>query len=150
MLQIRITPKAILKIVVCFAIVFTSVQCNTSKVAKPEEFYNSVNTELEPSVINIPLKFYKTELLKAINDKIGDMLYEDTDMKDDGLALRAKKRENITIDINEKEISYRVPVDLWIKKMWWFPRSKPKGLWLWSSPPSTISNRTGPWKRRLN
>ncbi|MCU0348821.1 MAG: DUF4403 family protein, partial [Saprospiraceae bacterium] len=40
----------------------------------------------------------------------------DNNLNDDGLAVRAKKRENITIDINDKEITYRVPVDLWIKK----------------------------------
>ncbi len=90
--------------------------CKAPKAARPEEFYNTVNVEPEPSVINIPLKFYKTELLKALNNKIGDMLYEDNNLKDDGMAIRAKKRENITIDINDKEIRYRVPVDLWIKK----------------------------------
>lgn len=116
MLQNSKLPIANAKIIVCFAILLVAIGCKTSKVAKPEEFYNSVNTEVEPSVINIPLKFYKTELLKAINDKIGDLLYEDTNLADDGLALRAKKRENITIDINDKEITYRVPVDLWIKK----------------------------------
>ncbi len=90
--------------------------CNTTKPVKPDEYYESLNIEPEPSVINIPLKFYKTELLKSINDRIGDMLYEDNNLNDDGLAMRAKKRENITIDINAQEIKYRVPVDLWIKK----------------------------------
>ncbi|MCF8244565.1 MAG: DUF4403 family protein [Saprospiraceae bacterium] len=90
--------------------------CSTTKPTKPNEYYNNLNLEPEPSVINIPLKFYKSELLKAMNDQIGDMLYEDNNLKDDGLAIRAKKRENITIDINEQEIKYRIPVDLWIKK----------------------------------
>lgn len=90
--------------------------CKAPKAARPDEFYNNVSLEASPSTINIPLKFYKAELLKAINDKIGDMLYEDNNLKDDGLALRAKKKENITIDINEKEIRYRVPVELGIKK----------------------------------
>ncbi|MBK8567363.1 MAG: DUF4403 family protein [Saprospiraceae bacterium] len=116
MFRNRKSPIRSLKIVVFIAFLLIAEGCKTSKVARPEEFYNPVTTEVEPSVINIPLKFYKTELLKAINDKIGDMLYEDTNLKDDGMAIRAKKRENITIDINENEISYRVPVDLWIKK----------------------------------
>jgi Domain of unknown function (DUF4403) len=116
MLQNRKSPIANTKLILCFAILLLAVGCKTSQAAKPDEFYNTVSTEIEPSVINIPLKFYKTELLKAINDKIGDMLYEDNNLSDDGLALRAKKRENITIDINDKEITYRVPVDLWIKK----------------------------------
>jgi hypothetical protein len=32
------------------------------------------------------------------------------------MAIRAKKQENISIDITDKEIKYRVPVDLWVKK----------------------------------
>lgn len=99
---------------IMFFDIFTA--CKSSQVAKPDEFYNNLNLEADPSVINIPLKFYKSELLKAINDKIGDMLYEDNNLQDDGLAVRAKKKENITIDIDDKQIKYRVPVDLWIKK----------------------------------
>ncbi|MBI1227412.1 MAG: DUF4403 family protein [Bacteroidetes bacterium] len=104
------------KLPVLLALVLCLPACKTTKPAKPDEFYNNLNLEPEPSVINIPLKFYKTELLKSINDRIGDMLYEDNNLQDDGLAVRAKKKENITIDINEQEIKYRVPVDLWIKK----------------------------------
>ncbi len=103
--------KAIFLLIVLFL-----AACKSTKPAKPEEFYNNVNLEPEPSVINIPLKFYKSELLKSINNQIGDMLYEDNNLKDDGLAMRAKKRENITIDIDATQIKYRVPVDLWIKK----------------------------------
>jgi hypothetical protein len=116
MFRKRKSPIRSLKIVGFIALLLIAEGCKTSKAARPEEFYNPDITEVEPSVINLPLKFYKTELLKAINDKIGDMLYEDTNLKDDGMAMRAKKRENITIDINDKEISYRVPVDIWIKK----------------------------------
>ncbi len=116
MLLKRKSPIHPLKIAGFIILLLFAEGCKTSKAARPEEFYNPVSMEVEPSVINIPLKFYKTELLKAINDKIGDLLYEDTNLNDDGMALRAKKKENITIDINDKEISYRVPVDLWIKK----------------------------------
>ncbi|MBI5916240.1 MAG: DUF4403 family protein [Bacteroidetes bacterium] len=90
--------------------------CKSAQPAKPAEYYDTPNTEPEPSVINIPIRFYKTELLKSINDQIGDLLYEDTNMKDDGMMMRAKKRESITIDIDDQEIRYRVPVDLWVKK----------------------------------
>lgn len=110
------SPSLTFKLTLIVLTLLMLESCKTPKAARPEEFYNNLNLEAEPSVINVPLKFYKTELLKAINDKIGDVLYEDKDLKDDGLALRAKKRENITIDIDDRQIKYRVPVDLWIKK----------------------------------
>jgi hypothetical protein len=109
-------PSLPTKLVILIMLFDFFAACKSTQPVKPEEFYNNLNLEADPSVINIPLKFYKSELLKAINDKIGDMLYEDNNLQDDGLAVRAKKRENITIDINDKQIKYRVPVDLWIKK----------------------------------
>lgn len=116
MLKIWQPTNPTIKLAILLIATLFFASCSTTKPTKPEEFYNKISLEPEPSVINIPLKFYKTELLKSINDRIGDMLYEDNDLKDDGLAVRAKKQENITIDINDQEIKYRVPVALWIKK----------------------------------
>jgi hypothetical protein len=96
-------------------LVFLSA-CKTGQPARPQEYYENANLESDPSTISIPVKLFKSELLQSINQQIGDVLYEDNNMKDDGMMLRAKKRENISIDLSGQEIKYRVPLDLWIKK----------------------------------
>lgn len=90
--------------------------CKSSQPARPQEFYNDVQLEVPNSTIKIPVKLYKNELLQAINNQIGDVLYDDSNMKDDGMMVKAKKKENITINISDTDIKYRVPVELWIRK----------------------------------
>lgn len=97
-----------------FFIVLAS--CKTGQPARPQEYYDNLSTEVSLSSISIPIKLYKNELLQSINRELGDVIYEDNNLKDDGMALRAKKRENISIDIAGQVIKYRVPLDLWIKK----------------------------------
>lgn len=97
-------------------VLFFVLSCKTGQPARPQEYYDKSGTQAPLSSINIPIRLYKTELLQSINQQLGDLIYEDNDMKDDGMMLRAKKRENITIDISGQAIRYKVPLDLWIKK----------------------------------
>ena len=99
-----------------FLLFLLLVSCKTGQPARPQEYYDKTNLEPELSTISIPIRLHKDELLKSLNQQLGDILYEDNDLKDDGMMLRAKKRENISIDISGQEIRYRVPLDLWVKK----------------------------------
>ncbi|MEK7254359.1 MAG: DUF4403 family protein, partial [Bacteroidota bacterium] len=90
--------------------------CKSPQPARPEEFYDAVNLEPEPSVIHIPIKIYKSELQQSINQQLGDVLYEDKNLSDDGLMLKATRRENVTLEIDNQQIKYRVPLNLWVKK----------------------------------
>ncbi len=90
--------------------------CKTSQPARPAEYYENLSTEAPVSTINIPIRIHKNELLQSINQQIGEILFEDNNLADDGMMIRAKKKGNITVEINDQEIRYRVPVDLWVKK----------------------------------
>jgi hypothetical protein len=100
--------------VLATAITFTA--CKTTKPVRPTEKYDSITMEKQTSVIQIPVRIDKKELETSINQQLGETLYEDNDMSDDDLMIRAKKQENITIDIGSEELTYQVPLDLWVKK----------------------------------
>ena len=95
-------------------IVFSA--CKTQQAARPAEYYENLGLEPPKSVINIPIRIHKNELLKSINQQMGDVLYEDNNIADDGLMVRAKRKDGLSIEIGNQEIRYRVPVDLWVKK----------------------------------
>lgn len=90
--------------------------CKTTKPVRPTEKYDSITMEKQTSVIEIPVRIDKRELEMSINQQLGETLYEDKDMSDDDLMIRAKKQQDITIDIHKEELTYQVPLDLWIKK----------------------------------
>ena len=102
--------------VLIFFLLLVFSACKTSKPARPAEYYEKLELETQISTINIPIRIYKNELLQSINRQLGETLYEDNNLADDGLMIRAKKKDNISIEINGQEIRYRVPVDLWVKK----------------------------------
>lgn len=90
--------------------------CNTSKPVRPEEKYDTKPMEKKTSTIQIPVRIDKNELQMSINQQLGETLYEDNEMSGDDLMIRAKKQEDIVIEIGNEVLKYRVPLDLWIKK----------------------------------
>ncbi len=99
-----------------FAVLLTIQACKTVQPARPQEFYAAMEEKPEPSVISIPIRIYKSELENAINNQIGQVLYEDNNLSDDGMMLKATKRERISIDFDNQLIVYRLPIHLWIKR----------------------------------
>lgn len=101
------------------ATIFTSFfSCKSSQASRPEEFYGNADLELEPepSTIQIKIRLHREELVKSINDQLKGPLYEDNNLKDDGMMIKATKRNNISLNIDNQKITYKVPLDLWIKK----------------------------------
>lgn len=94
----------------------TFAACKTTKPVRPTEKYDTTTMEKATSVIKIPVRIDKNELQTSINQQLGETLYEDNDMSDDDLMIRAKKQRDITLDIGDGELLYQVPLDLWIKK----------------------------------
>lgn len=88
--------------------------CATIKPERPAEQYNPANIPLESSFISIPLEINVSELEKMLNDNLKGLIYEDNDLSDN-LAVKAWKKEDFRLSINENVISYRVPLKLWIK-----------------------------------
>ena len=92
------------------------VACKTTQQpAKPPEQYSALPPENKISIINIPVRIALPELEKSLNTQLSGLLYEDKDIKDDQMMIRAEKREDIKIGVNGQNLSYRVPLKLWIR-----------------------------------
>jgi hypothetical protein len=98
---------------------FTS--CSVIKPEKPMETYPEVTLPKAVSVINIPMELKVPELEKLLNNQVKGLLYEDNSLEDNGgdnLMVKAWKKEDIHIAVEDNVLSYRVPLKLWIKAGW--------------------------------
>ncbi|MFN7118421.1 MAG: DUF4403 family protein [Saprospiraceae bacterium] len=96
---------------------YLAVACKTTQPqpSKPTEQYNALPAVDQISMINIPIRIALPELEKSLNTQLPNLLYEDKDIKDDNMMIRAEKRDYIKLAFNGKNISYRVPLKLWIQ-----------------------------------
>lgn len=98
------------------SLTFLLFACKTTQQpSKPPEQYSALPPENKISIINIPVRIALPELEKSLNTQLSGLLYEDKDIKDDQMMIRAEKREAIKIGINGQNLNYRVPLKLWIR-----------------------------------
>jgi hypothetical protein len=90
--------------------------CKTAKQpARPMERYDELFEE-RTSAINIPVRISVKEIEQSINKQLQGVIYEDRDFSDgDNMMVKAQKKEDITLSMDNQSIKYRVPVSLWIK-----------------------------------
>lgn len=88
--------------------------CHSTKPLRPMENYDPDATT-KSSILNLPIKLYKSELEKTINQQLGDVLFEDDDYSD-GLLIKATKQSDVTLEVADKLVKYSVPINLWVKK----------------------------------
>jgi hypothetical protein len=84
---------------------------------KPVESY--IGEFSEPptlSNVSIPVKFSQKEIENMLNSKVNGVVYEDNNLEDDGLMVKATKSQNITMSLSGMQMNYRVPLKLWIFK----------------------------------
>lgn len=108
--------KILSLLIVSVLIFFTS--CKSLKVEKPVESYNPPVISPKPSVITVPIEVDIASLQSMINSKVTGLLYEDKSLEDnnnDNTMIKAWKKEDITFSINGNELSYRLPLKLWVK-----------------------------------
>lgn len=104
------------RLLLIVSIIYILMGCKTTQQpAKPLEAYNAPPVEDIISVINIPVRIALPELEKSLNTQLPSPLYEDKDIKDDNMMIRAEKRDNIQLNFSGQNISYRVPLKLWIR-----------------------------------
>lgn len=96
------------------------VSCRTTTVMpeKPAESYTSFTSQAQPSLINLPVEMKLTNLEALLNKKLTGLIYEDADLSDDNLAIKAWKKENIRLTFDKGQFVYNVPLKLWIKAGW--------------------------------
>lgn len=88
--------------------------CASIKPEKPAESYQPVTLRMEPSYISIPLEVKLTSIEKLLNDNLKGLIYEDDDLSDN-IAVKAWKKEDFKLALNDNVLSYRIPLKLWVK-----------------------------------
>ncbi|MHC1708763.1 MAG: DUF4403 family protein [Bacteroidales bacterium] len=97
------------------------VSCSLIKPEKPREGYTEFKKVLPVSVLNIPLEVKVSDLEKMLNSKLQGLLYEDNNLDDNGgdnLMVKAWKKEDFRISVQDNILAYRLPLKLWIKAGW--------------------------------
>lgn len=111
--------RKLLKINFLFVVLLTLAACGATKnqPQKPMESYVEP-VEVPPSVstVNIPIRLNAAEIERLLNSKLSGAIYEDNNLEDDGLMLKAVKTQNINIKLDGFTMSYRVPLKLWVFK----------------------------------
>lgn len=109
----------IMKISFLFSFLIVIAACGTTKnqPQKPTEIAE-IPVEIPPSVstVNIPIRLNAAEIERLLNNKLSGAIYEDNNLEDDGLMLKATKTQNINIKLDGFTMSYRVPLKLWVFK----------------------------------
>lgn len=100
-------------------LVFVISSCKTLKIERPAENYQTVSYSPQYSYINIPVDLEVKALKKLINREISGTIYADTSFEDhdeDNLMLIARKGDSIDLNISRNQLSYRVPLKIWLRK----------------------------------
>lgn len=83
---------------------------------RPEETYMPVVYTPKTSTLHIPIEINMALMEKIINDNFQGLIYEDNNIEDDSLMIKAWKEKDFRIAYDGNELSYEVPIKLWIKK----------------------------------
>lgn len=98
------------------SLVLSFSACKTIETQAPEEEYNTYTLQPELSYLVLPVDISIPGLQKTINTNISGLLYEDNDLNDgDDLMVKVWKKSEISITASGNEISYQVPLDVWLK-----------------------------------
>ncbi len=101
--------------VVCLALGALFSGCKAGRVVAPEPEYEPIETMDNLSIINLPVRVNRQELVRLVNDQAGELLYEDTDPESD-LKMRIRKAGLIDIGFSDDTIYYEVPLALWLRQ----------------------------------
>jgi hypothetical protein len=102
-----------------FLILLIMSACKTAQnqPTRPMESYETVPTPTPAvSTVNIPLRLQGYEIEHLLNNKLNGVIYEDKVLEDDGLLLKATKNNWISLVFNGFEMTYKVPLNLWVFK----------------------------------
>jgi Domain of unknown function (DUF4403) len=110
---------SILRRISFFSLIFLLAACGSVKnqPQRPMESYQQA-VEVPPSVstVSIPVRLKAVEIERALNNKLNGVIYDDSNLDDDGLMMKASKSQNIAIRLEGLQMTYRVPLKLWVFK----------------------------------
>ncbi len=70
----------------------------------------------ETSIVCLPIKLTRKDIELAVNDLIKGLIYEDNNIEDDELMVRVEKKADISVIVDRYNITYQVPLIIWMKK----------------------------------
>jgi hypothetical protein len=89
--------------------------CKTTKIEAPVESYQAVEYVPKVSTMNVPIELDLNLIRKMLNDNLKGLLYEDNNLEDDNLMLKAWKIRDFDLKYDKNAFVYSVPLKLWIK-----------------------------------
>lgn len=110
----RLLPPALVLLAMLFV-----WSCRTIKIDRPAENYQKISYAPGYSNISIPIETDGRTLKRMINREISGVVYADSSFDDndhDDLMLRATVSDSISLSLDRNQISYRVPLKIWIRK----------------------------------
>lgn len=100
-------------------IILALFSCRTIRPERPPESYLPDNFHPPYSNINIPLQVDVKKLENLVNRQLQGFIYADTSFdnnNNDNLMVKAWKKNDITFVMEGNQLSYSVPLTVWIKK----------------------------------
>jgi hypothetical protein len=95
----------------------TSQNAQTGQPPRPMESYEDpADVPPTASTVNIPIRLNAQEIERLLNNKMNGVIYEDNNLEDDGIMMKATKTQNINIQLNGFQMNYRVPLKIWVFK----------------------------------
>ncbi len=102
---------------IIIVLIFSSCGSTKNQPQRPMETYQApVDVPFLVSTVNIPVRLNAAEIERLLNNKLNGVIYEDNNLDDDGLMMKATKSQNINIRLDGLQMTYRVPLKLWVFK----------------------------------
>jgi len=101
---------------VTILVVLLLIACKTKQ---PVVLDNPILKEIDEqqiSSIYIPIKLAKQDLEKNINERIGEVIFEDDNLNGDNISVRATRKDSIRLSLRDSTILYTVPLHIWVQK----------------------------------
>lgn len=95
--------------------------CKTIEPTRPPESYLTPDYKPQISTISLPLEMDMKSVEMLLNKQLTGLIYEDNSLDNNGgdnLMVKAWKKDNIKIAFANDQLTYRVPLKLWIKAGW--------------------------------
>ncbi len=83
---------------------------------QPNEVYEQIVYTPKTSTLHIPITINVSLLEQKLNERFSDLIYEDNNIEDDSLMVKAWKAKEFKIAYDGNVLTYAVPIKLWIKK----------------------------------
>lgn len=99
-----------------YFLLLSLIACKTTKPVNLDiPILEDIDKE-QLSNLYIPIKLGKKDLENAINQQIGEVIFEEENLNGDGISVRATRIDSISLTLADSSLIYTVPLDIWVKK----------------------------------